>query len=281
MIKQDRTFFYFTFPLAILIICVSLFGLFYPDTYFLETPQWHAQCIGQDILDLFLIVPVLIFSGLFCCKDNKVFYPIFGGTVLYIAYTFVIYCFAVHYNFLFLVYCFILGLAVYAFIYFINVVKKKSVEKWYDEKTPVKWTGVYLLIPTIIFYFLWLSKNIPAAVHNTTPDDVLQNGLITNPVHALDIALFLPGLIITSVLLIKKHPLGYLLAPAILVFFILMNTTIAVLALIMNLKGVSQSGFSVVWMMSGFAIASILMLFFFFNHLKKEDQPDEYILTKL
>ena len=97
----------------------------------------------------------------------------------------------------------------------------------------------------------------------------------------LDLALFLPGLILTAILLLKKKPLGYLLAPVILVFFILMNITIAVLALIMNLNNVTGSGLSVVWVMAGFAVVSILMLFFFLGHLKKEEHSDGFVLTKM
>jgi hypothetical protein len=62
---------------------------------------------------------------------------------------------------------------------------------------------------------LWLSEIVPS-LSGTTPKALKDVGLLTNPVHVLDLALLLPALIIAGRLLIKGRPLGYVLAPALL-----------------------------------------------------------------
>jgi hypothetical protein len=267
MISDDKTAIYATITLAILITIISYFGIFYPLTYAAEAAPWHAQCFGQDIVNLTLLVPVLLVSGILSHYKSRAFLIIYCGALLYTAYTFAIYCFAVHYNFLFIAYCAVLGLSFYSFIYLIASMITQPINEWYNEQAPVRTTGAYLMACALIFYFLWLSVNIPAGIHNTIPADITQNGLFTNPVHVLDLSFFLPGLVITAILLLKRTSLGFLLAPAVLVFCLLMDITIATLAVVMNQKGI-DAGFSVVWIMAVLAAICIYLIYGFFRHLQ-------------
>jgi hypothetical protein len=81
----------------------------------------------------------------------------------------------------------------------------------------------------VLFFLLWLADIIPAILQSTTPPSLVTAGLVTNPVHVLDLAIFLPGVFIVGLLLRRQHPLGLLLAPVLLVFFVLMDITIAVI----------------------------------------------------
>lgn len=53
----------------------------------------------------------------------------------------------------------------------------------------------------------------------------------------LDLALLLPGIFSCGILLFFKKRIGYLLAPVFLVFFILMDLTIALLTVILKTQG--------------------------------------------
>src|SRR5450432_4180182 len=82
--------------LAVLIIITSCLGLFVPEMYTRETPNWQAQSIGQDIVNLFLVVPALIISSLLAYYKNKKALLLRPGVLLYLIYTFIIFCFDVH-----------------------------------------------------------------------------------------------------------------------------------------------------------------------------------------
>jgi len=270
-IKKDKWFIYLTFALAVLLMAGSGCGILMENTYALESASWRIQGIAQDVVDLFIIAPALIVSGIFTFHKKRIFVYIFGGTLLFIAYSYFFYCFAVHFNYLFLIYCFTLGLSVYSFIYLIVSLATCEIIKWYNNKVPAKTIGIYLLVIAALFYIMWLSEILPALIHNRAPENIIQNGLLTNPVHVLDISLLLPAFIITAVLLMKKRSAGFLLAPTILVFCILMNINIAALVIAMKLNEITDS-LLVSWLMLALALISISLLYIFLKHLNKKNE---------
>src|SRR6476660_2019568 len=98
--NQRKKVIVLTLPLAVLISIASWVGLFTENFYYKETPNWISQAIGQDAIDLFLVTPLLLITAFLAIKNEKAFL-LWGGTTLYIVYTFVIYCFDVHFNGLF------------------------------------------------------------------------------------------------------------------------------------------------------------------------------------
>ena len=61
--------------------------------------------------------------------------------------------------------------------------------------------------------------------------------LPTNPVHILDLAFFLPAVIVTGVRLIKRKPLAYTLAPAFILFLILTGIPILITPVVQAVRG--------------------------------------------
>jgi hypothetical protein len=267
-IKKDKTFLLLSAILGILVIITAACGLFIPATYRLETTNWKVQGIAQDIVDLYLMVPLLFVTGFFVNNRNKFFLYAWAGTVLFIAYTYAIYCFAIHFNFLFPLYCFTFGVAIYSFIYFISLHISGEARQWYDDKVPARLTGIFLLLVAVSFYFLWFSEILPAIMQHTLPPSLVETGLLINPVHVIDISLFLPGMIIIAVFLFRQKPIAYLLAPVLLVFCILMYTSIGILVIIMKLKGTGD-GFAVAVAMGLLALLGSILLFNFLSHLVK------------
>ena len=126
--------------------------------------------------------------------------------------------------------------------------------------------AVYFLIISSGFYFLWLSEIIPSAIKNTIPQSLTDVGLVTNPVHVLDLSVFLPALFITSILLFRKKALGFILAPVLLVFCILMNITIGTLQVMMTQRGV-ESGYEITIIMLILAVLSGVLLVYYFKNM--------------
>lgn len=226
--ERDYTL-WFTFPLAGLIAVASLAGLLNPELYGKETTDWVAQSTAQDAVDFFLLLPVLGLSGLYLFRGERLAEPIWGGVLIYLVYTFIIYCFAVHFNALFLAYVATLGLSSYALIYFVRRQVRRPGIRVLSSARPAKAIGIYFQVVAVVFCLLWLTDIIPAILNGITPPSLVAAGLATNPVHVLDLAIFLPGVFIIGLLLRRQHPLGLLFAPALLVFFVLMDITITVI----------------------------------------------------
>jgi hypothetical protein len=265
--NQNKTILFLSLPIAILVILVSYAGLFIPDTYAKETANWTAQAVAQDIIDLFLIIPFLLITALLAFKKSRIALLLWSGVLIYLIYTFVLYCFAVHFNQLFIVYCLVLGLSFYAFLYFLLSQIKEPIASWFSDKVPLKTVGIYLMILSGLFYFLWLSEIIPAIFSNTTPATIIETGLLVNPVHALDLSVVLPGMMIFAILLIMKKPLGLLLAPAVLTFGILMDITIGTLMIVMNMRGI-ETDLSLTVIMGLLALITLILLVWFLKSVQ-------------
>lgn len=248
-----------TVLLCLLICTASCIGILTSGFYAKESFNWQVQAKGQDIVDLFLVVPALLLTSVFTSRGKSAASLLWCGTDLYVVYTFIIYCFDIHFNQLFLVYCFTLGLSSYSFCWFlldqVRAPKIVGIVKF----LPIKVAGVYLITIAGAFCFLWLSDIIPEIINNETPGSLTALGLPTNPVHTLDLSIFLPGVFISGLLTLRKRYVGYFFTILILTFFIVMDITIAWLSLMMKQHGL-ESNLSVTVVMALLALLSALIL---------------------
>lgn len=265
---HGKTVWYFTIPTVVLVIITSLAGLFLAGTYSRETTMWVAQAAGQDIINIALIVPVILVSAYFIGKGKRSGFFVWLGTMLYTAYTFVIYSFGLHFNSYFLIYCWTLGVSAYAFLTVTVKVTPGAVKSWFDEARHEHIMSILVLAAGVVFYLMWLKDDLPAMISNQTPASLQGTGLPTNPVHVLDYSLILPGFIVTSILLLKKNPFGYLFAPVLLTFGVLMDFTIAAIIIAMRVRGTADSLTAFVLFVI-FAAIGIVVLVTFLRHMKK------------
>lgn len=257
-----------TILLVFFLTIVSYWGAFVTGTYKMETKSLALQGIGQDIFDLFVIVPLLLLSLFFTLKNSKKALIILAGTVLYILYSFIIYALGIHFNRMFLIYCFTFGASFYLFVLLIIEFYNQKPEKPFDDRMPIKSTAAFFIIIAAMFYFLWLNDIIPAIINDTVPESVRNYNLLVNPVHVIDISFILPGLIIISVLLIKRQYTGYIFAPVFLILLILLSLALAAMAVNLKIKNVSED-LSLVIIFGVLAVVSCIFLFLFFRRLNK------------
>src|ERR1700730_3302705 len=91
-------------------------GLLAPGFY-REAPTWASQARGQDLVTLVVGVPLLVVGLIGARRGSVRCLLLWLGAVGYIAYAYVPYAFATHFNPLFLVYVLNLGLAAYALLF--------------------------------------------------------------------------------------------------------------------------------------------------------------------
>jgi hypothetical protein len=264
---------YFSIPLSLLIIVTSVGGIFFKRIYARETLSYAAQGVAQDIFDLSLVVPTLIITALLIGNGKRSALFVWLGTMLYTLYTFVIYCFGVHFNALFLVYCLTLGLSFYSIVTVLLKTDLQEIKGWFDNKKTENLISIFLMILGLLFYATWLKEVIPAIIRNDIPRSVIEAGLPTNPVHVLDLSIFLPGVFIASILLKKKSPLGYLFAPSLLVFVILTAIAIGGMVVAMKLYGM-EVDLRLSMVFAVLAIMSMLVLVGFLRHMKRASEPE-------
>ena len=263
--KRQKTIVSLSLTLVTLISFASIVAITTTGFYNKETVNWQIQALAQDYFDLLVVVPLLLIAVVFILRENKIGKWLWGGITLYLIYTFVIYCFDTHFNSLFIVYCSILGISFYSLVIF--SFQEFSGTQLRDKKPlpSMKVLGIYFIATSLLFAFLWLSEDVPAVMHNRLPASVVEAGLPTNPVHVLDLAILLPGIFFTGILVLRRKRTGWVLTPLLLVFFVLMSLSIAGIICAMIFKGLESSS-TVAFVMFFLAVFSTILLIW---HAKK------------
>ncbi len=256
---------------AALIAMMSLGGLLLPSAYAGEMENWEAQAIAQDWFDLVIAAPALLLAALWASRGSRRGRLVLGGLLLFAVYTLLIYAFAVHLNVLFLVYCSGLGLSVYGLISLARATEPAGVITWFSARTPCRAAGSFLIALGIAFGLLWLLQLVPAAITGREPAELEATGLLTNPIHVIDLSFILPLQILAGVLLWKQRPLGYVLAPVVLVFDVVMAASIGFLMVMMELRGVSSGGIPVAIAMTLVAMAALVMTSWTLNCIRSDE----------
>ena len=264
---------YFSIPIVVLIVATGVYGIFFKAAYAQETLSWAVQGVGQDLANLIFAVPSLLVSAALVSKGSRVGLFVWLGTTLYILYTFALYCFALHFNPFFLVYCAVLGLTFYSIISLVLSIDRLVIKNWFDENRSNNFASYFLLAISAFFFLLWIKDIIPAMFSGKPPQSLRENGLMTNPVHVLDLSFFLPGSFIAAILLKKKNSLGYLFAPALIIFCTMMTFSIALLVVVMKVNAVA-SDVSVAVVLSAVAMIGFLAFVSLMKGIKKKNHDD-------
>jgi hypothetical protein len=231
-----------TAALIVLFAAMSLVGATHPALYRRETPSYAIQALGQGFMDTLVTVPWLVVASRAARRGSRKGRLLLAGGLLYAVYEFVIYAFAVHYNALFFVYCAGLGLSVFTCVRTMDELVREDVRSWFQPSARVRAPALLLLAVALAFGFSWLYELVPALLHGTVPASVVEADLPTNPVHVLDLSLLLPAHVAAAVLLLGRRPLGYLLAPVLLAFGVLMTASIVAVAGAMFARGLAPLG---------------------------------------
>ena len=266
-VRQPKAIIYLSSVTALFLTIVSFSGAFLPGTYQLETVSMAVQGMGQDIFDLFIIVPLLLISMLFAVRGNIKALLAAAGTTFYIMYSFFIYSFGIHFNYLFLFYCFTLGSSFYLFIIYVSELLQPGTENWFESNVPTKSTAIFFSVIAVMFIFLWFSDILPAVFNGSVPASVKNYNLLVNPVHVLDISFVLPGLITLAVMLIKRKKIAFLLSPVLIIFIFLLSLALIAMAVMLIIKNVSED-LSLAGIFSVLAIISLLYLIRYFRSIK-------------
>ena len=208
-----------TAVLVVLVASTSLAGLL-TSVYVVETASWRLEAQGQDIANL-LSLPLLITSAYLAGRGSLKARLVWAGVLLFLVYAFVVYAFAAHFNRLFLVYVATLGLSAYTLLLAALHFDPKQTTACVAEGSRSRLVGAFLLVLAVLFAVLWLSEDVPAVLAGVAPATVQSSGLLTNPIHVLDLAFILPGAALVGLQLWQGRPWGYALAAPLLVFLAL------------------------------------------------------------
>jgi hypothetical protein len=225
-------------PIAVLGTLASLSGIFVDRIYQHETASWQTQAVGQDIANLAVLTLLLVF-GYAAAHGSTPAVLVWTGLVVATAYSYTIYAFAVHFGPLFLLYVAVLGMSLWALIGSLSSLD--PVRLVVTEPRLVGFVSSLLLVIAGVFALLWVAQDLPAMFSGTSSQELRDTGLPTNPVHVLDLALFLPASALAGILLRRGRPWGFVLAPVMLTSMAAISAGIVALSVVDATKGNTSS----------------------------------------
>ena len=256
--------------ISILVVICSVAGLVDPQVYAKETENWAGQAKGQDLGNLIAAV-VLVVAAVRYRKGSLRAGLVWLGTLLYLIYAFIVYAVAVHLNHLFLVYVAVLGLCAWTVVFNVTHLRSESVLHPTDRSRRV---AAWVIIATgVLFTGLWLSELVPALLTGMVPASLTEAGLWVNPIHVIDLAVVLPGFIVSGVATLGRRAHGlFWLAPW-LVFSALMGSSIIAAMVVLISAGADNTAPATV-MVSLVVLASLLAVWAYLRTARPATSPD-------
>lgn len=207
----------------------NIIGLLSVDRIYGEAyPALTVQAVAQDLVNLVVVAPLIVISSIAVHRGSMGAYPIWIGAVTFTLYNYVIYTFAIHFGPLFLLWVAVLGLVTYALIGGLLAMDPGSMTARGAGVGLRRTAGWFLIAVGVAFALLWLTDIARALRRGEIPAAAADLGLPTNPVHVLDLALFLPAAIVVGVFLLRGAPAGDVPGPALLLLLALTGLPIMV-----------------------------------------------------
>lgn len=182
---------------------------------------------GTALAVLAVGLPVLSTAMRHAARGSARAVVVWLGTLAYLLYQAVLFCFAVPLNNLFLVYVAYLGLCYWSLVTLMLGLDLTAFAEWVSPRMPVKRLAGIAMTLAVVNAFAWLSKILPATFSNR-PGSLLQDtGLLTNPVFIQDLAIWLPLLAAAAIASWRRKPWGLLIMGAMLAMFVLESIGVA------------------------------------------------------
>lgn len=254
---------------AVLAAAGSAVGLWAAERiYGQETAALADAAAAQDLVNLLLVAPILVILGVLAWRGSLSATLGWLGCVAFTVYNYAIYVFSVHFGPLFLIWVAVLGLSVFALIGGLSTLDAHAVKAHFAGRTQplAAW---FLIAVAALFALLWLSEILPDLVAGGPSRSAGDWNIPTNPVHVLDLAFFLPSIVTSGVLLLRRHPFGYATAAGQLTLLALICLPSLVTPFVANARG-HEPGWAVLAPIGIVLVATLTVLRHLLRHREGE-----------
>ncbi|CAG0952163.1 hypothetical protein ANRL4_00142 [Anaerolineae bacterium] len=222
--------------------------------YYYDTVSMAAQQQGNDIITLFVGLPILVLATWLAFRGSLRGRLLLTGTIGYLLYTYMSMAMLTSFNTLFLVYVVLFALGLYAFILCMMSFDLKTLPQHYSEHLPRGWIAALLFVVGGFLALAWLGRVMTPILQNHTP--ILEN-TTTFVIQAMDLVLIVPLAILSGILLLRRSAWGYLLASVFVLKAIALGLAVSAMSINMTLAGTPDS----LAIMIPFLVITILNLF--------------------
>jgi hypothetical protein len=151
-------------PIAAKAAMINARGLYYYDTV-----SSAAQQQGNDVVTLFVALPLLVVSSWMTFRDSLHGRLLLPGTLGFFLYTYLSMCMLTAFNAMFLVYVAIFGLSLHAFILCMMSFNLENLSRHFSDHLPHGWIAALLFTIGTFLTLSWLGRVLSPILQNTPP----------------------------------------------------------------------------------------------------------------
>ncbi len=160
------------------------------------------------------------------------------------------------YNNLFLVYVALFSASLFGLVLALTSFDVQELPTHFSTGLPRRGMGMFLVVSVVILLLIWLVLSIvPALLLGTAPSVVASYTTFITGV--VDMGMVAPTLIVSGALLLRRAPIGYLLASMMLVFTVTLGPSLIAGGIAQLLTGVISIGQAI-----GFTVPFVILTLF-------------------
>lgn len=200
---------------------LSLAGILFP--IYRDNPLITSVWQGNDLVTLFVACPLLLFALL---KLNKGFLTdqlLWLGCTWYFVYNYFFYLYGAAFNVAFIFYVLIVILSLLSFIFgMVELLSKIKIDLYsVTSKRTLIISRLFLVFFSVLMGLAWSGLSVSYWFTQTVPLAITQTDHPTGVIFATDLIFLVTPLILAAYFLSKKHGLGIVLTPILMVKCIL------------------------------------------------------------
>jgi hypothetical protein len=206
--------------------------------YQFDTVSTAAQMQGNDLIALFVGVPLLAIAGFLALRGSLRARLLLSGTLGFFLYTYLSMATLCAFNALFLVYVILFSASLFAFILCMLSFDLGALPLHFSPHLPRGWIAGFLWVTAGFLALAWLARILAPLMQGTTP--ALEN-TTTLVIQTLDLGLIVPFYTLSAFLLLRRSAIGLLLASVALLKGLTMGLGVSAMGINMLLAGVPDS----------------------------------------
>lgn len=231
-------------------------GLYRYDTLFTG-----AGNRATDALTLLLGVPLLVISNLLYRRGSIRGGLLLMGTLVYFLYVYATYALGpVAYNNLFLLYVALFSASLFTLVLAFRSFDVRALQTHFSAHMPRRGLAIFMFVSGLVTLVVWLMAPIVALVLGQPPERL--DTYTTLFTHALDLAVIVPTVFLAGVLILRRDPLGYLIALPLLVLEAFLAPMILAQTVSQLQAGVTFPLGQIASPVGGFATIAVIALWF-------------------
>lgn len=214
----------------------------------------------QDAMVLGLGIPILLVSVVLYRRGSQAGGLVLTGTLAYFLYNYASLAFGAMYNNLFLIYLALLSSSLFALILMLTAFDVQALPAHFSGRLPRRGISLFLILTGAALALIWLVLSIvPGLTSGTVPFELATYTTVVT--YVIDMGIVAPCLILAGVLLLRRAPIGSLLASVMLVFSVMLNVQLLTMGVVQYVTRLISTGQFIGFVVS-FALMGVFALGF-------------------